>query len=88
MESINETPSNDEDESEMFKRTPWGFRRRRFFRRRSLRTWGRRVREKVKNFGEKVKNVGKKIHSGAKKVCGWVKDSKHISKSYSLRQKY
>lgn len=46
------------------------------------------MREKVKNFGEKVKNVGKKIHSGAKKVCGWVKDSKHISKSYSLRQKY
>ena len=75
LESVNETPSNDEDKPEMFKRTPW---RLRFFRRRGLRTWGRRLKDKFKNFG-------KKIHGGAKKFCGWLKNPNRKCKSYNLR---
>lgn len=68
LESENESPSNDEDESEMFKRTPgWGRRRRR------RRGWFR----KLKN---KFKKIGHKIHGGAKKVCAWLKNSERKCK--------
>jgi hypothetical protein len=60
LESVNETPSNDDDEPEMFKRAPWGRRRQRF--------WNR-----VKRIAKKVHGHVKKVHGHAKKVCKWVK---------------
>jgi hypothetical protein len=54
LDSVDETPSNDEDETKMFKRTP-GRRRRRRFR---IRIRGRRIKERVR-----------KLHKGLKKVC-------------------
>ena len=77
MENVNEIQSNDEDESEMFKRTPiW---RRRRGRRRRRRRWFR----KLKN---KFKKIGKKIHGGAKKVCNWLKNSERKGKFHNSRQ--
>ena len=71
LDSVEQKPGNDEDDSTMVKRTPWGRRRRRRRRRRG--GWGRRVWRKVKEFG-------RKIHQGLKKVCHWVRNSQHHSK--------
>ena len=67
MDSVNDTPSNDEDEPEMFKRSPWrrrrGRRRRRRFRiRRGIRRIRvRRIIRKVCKFGRFIPHIGKYI---------------------------
>ena len=66
LDSVEQKPENDEDDSTMVKRTPWRRRRRR-------RGWGRRVWRKVKRFG-------RKIHQGLKRICHWVRNSQHRSK--------
>ena len=71
LDNVNETPSNDEDEPKMFKRTPGRRRRRRRRRRRFLRIRGRRIKERIKKIGK-----------GLKKVCEFVKNVKNKSKCW------
>jgi hypothetical protein len=73
LDNVNETPSNDEDEPKMFKRTPGRRRRRRRRRRRFL-----RIRVRGRRIKERIKKVGKVL----KKVCEFVKNVKNKSKCW------
>ena len=63
LDSVNDTPSNDEDEHEMFKRSPWPRKRRRR-RRRSrrrrfhIRIRARRIIQRVCKYGRFIPHVG------------------------------
>ena len=77
----------------MFKRAPWRSRRR---RRRRRRIWRRprirlprirlpRIRIRLRRVVRRVKDKLKKFKPCLKTVCGFVKNSRSLSKSYARR---
>ncbi|CAB4021794.1 Hypothetical predicted protein [Paramuricea clavata] len=89
VDGVNETPSNDEDEPEMFKRAPWRRRRR---RRRRRRIWRLRrirlprIRIRLRRVVRRVKDKLKKFKPCLKTVCGFVKNSRSLIVKWACRQ--
>ncbi|CAB4031752.1 Hypothetical predicted protein [Paramuricea clavata] len=78
IDSVNETPSNYEDEPEMVKRAPWRRRRRPRIR--------IRIPHIVRRVKDKVKDKLKQFKPCLKTVCGLVKNSKKLIVQWACRQ--